>query len=99
MRNTFAGGSSSSCHPIGEHAHGGVRANHVPVAIDRHRRVRLMAAEKPRHRIMDVAHLGIVEAPDQREAYRLAIEKFEIPIERQNRLFVVKQRPRQGRAL
>jgi len=35
-------------------------------------------------------HLGSVEAPDQREAYRLAIEKFEIPIERQNRLFVVK---------
>jgi hypothetical protein len=35
-------------------------------------------------------HLGTVEAPDQREAYRLAIEKFEIPIERQNRLFVVK---------
>ena len=35
-------------------------------------------------------HLGTVEAPDQREAYRLAIEKFNIPIERQNRLFVVK---------
>jgi hypothetical protein len=35
-------------------------------------------------------HLGIIEAPDQREAYRLAIEKFEITIERQNRLFVVK---------
>jgi hypothetical protein len=41
-------------------------------------------------------HLGTVEAPDQREAYRLAIGKFEIPIERQSRLFVVKQRPRQG---
>jgi hypothetical protein len=35
-------------------------------------------------------HLGTVEAPNQREAYRLAIEKFEVPIERQNRLFVVK---------
>jgi hypothetical protein len=35
-------------------------------------------------------HVGIVEAPDQREAYRLAIEKFEVPIERQNRLFVAK---------
>jgi hypothetical protein len=35
-------------------------------------------------------HLGTVEAPDQREAYRLAIENFNIPIERQNRLFVVK---------
>ena len=35
-------------------------------------------------------HLGPVEAPDQREAYRLAIEKFEVPIEQQNRLFVVK---------
>jgi hypothetical protein len=34
--------------------------------------------------------LGIVEAPDQREAYRLAIEKFNVPIERQNRLFVTK---------
>jgi hypothetical protein len=35
-------------------------------------------------------HLGTIEAPDQREAFRLAIEQFEIPIERQNRLFVVK---------
>jgi hypothetical protein len=34
--------------------------------------------------------LGTVEAPDQREAYRLAIEKFDVPIERQNRLFVIK---------
>ena len=34
--------------------------------------------------------LGTVEAPDQREAYRLAIEKFDVPIERQGRLFVVK---------
>jgi hypothetical protein len=34
--------------------------------------------------------LGTVEAPNQREAYRLVIEKFDIPIERQNRLFVVK---------
>jgi len=33
---------------------------------------------------------GTVEAPNQREAYRLAIEKFDIPIERQGRLFVVK---------
>jgi len=39
---------------------------------------------------MSAEHLGTIEAPDQREAYRLAIEKFEIPIERQNRLFVVK---------
>jgi hypothetical protein len=35
-------------------------------------------------------HLGTVEAPDQREAYRLAIEKFDMPIERQNRIFVAK---------
>jgi hypothetical protein len=35
-------------------------------------------------------HLGSVEAPDQREAYRLAIEKFKVPIERQNRLSLVK---------
>jgi hypothetical protein len=34
--------------------------------------------------------LGTVEAADQREAYRLAIEKFDVPIERQNRLFVTK---------
>jgi hypothetical protein len=34
--------------------------------------------------------LGTVEAPNQREAYRLAIEKFDIPIERQGRLFVIK---------
>jgi hypothetical protein len=33
-------------------------------------------------------HLGTVEAPDQREAYRLAIEQFNVPVERQNRLFV-----------
>ena len=35
-------------------------------------------------------HLGSVEAPDRREAYRLAIEKFNVPIEQQNRLFVAK---------
>jgi hypothetical protein len=35
-------------------------------------------------------HVGNVEAPDQREAYRLAIEKYDVPIEQQNRLFVVK---------
>jgi hypothetical protein len=35
-------------------------------------------------------HLGTIEAPEQREAYRLAIEKFNISIERQNRLFVTK---------
>ena len=34
--------------------------------------------------------LGTVEAPNQREAYRLAIEKFNVPIERQSRLFVTK---------
>jgi hypothetical protein len=41
-------------------------------------------------------HLGTVEASDQREAYRQAIEKFEVPVERQNRLFVtrVDQKPR-----
>jgi hypothetical protein len=27
---------------------------------------------------------------DQREAYRLAIEKFDVPIERQGRLFIIK---------
>jgi transposase len=30
--------------------------------------------------------LKVGEAPDQREAYRLAIEKFDVPIERQKRL-------------
>ena len=35
-------------------------------------------------------HLGTVEAPNQREAYRIAIERFDVPIERQNRLFVSK---------
>jgi 1,2-phenylacetyl-CoA epoxidase PaaB subunit len=34
--------------------------------------------------------LGTVEAADQRKAYRLAIEKFNVPIERQSRLFVSK---------
>jgi hypothetical protein len=37
-----------------------------------------------------VERFGTVEAPNQREAYRLAIEKFDVPIERQVRLFVVK---------
>jgi hypothetical protein len=36
----------------------------------------------------EVDRLGTVEAPDQREAYLLAIEKFNVPVERQNRLFV-----------
>jgi hypothetical protein len=36
----------------------------------------------------EVERLGTVEAPDQREAYRLAIEQFNVPVERQNRLFV-----------
>jgi hypothetical protein len=35
-------------------------------------------------------HIGTVEAPNQQEAYRLAIEKFDVPPERQNRLFVIK---------
>jgi hypothetical protein len=35
-----------------------------------------------------VERLGTVEAPDQREAYRLAIEQFNVPVERQNWLFV-----------
>jgi hypothetical protein len=34
--------------------------------------------------------LGTVEAPDQREAYQLAIKQFNVPVERQNRLFVSK---------
>ena len=34
--------------------------------------------------------LGTVEAPNQHEAYRLAIEKFNVPIEHQSRLFVIK---------
>jgi hypothetical protein len=37
-----------------------------------------------------IEQFGTVEAPNQREAYRLAVEKFDIPIERQGRLFVVK---------
>jgi hypothetical protein len=36
----------------------------------------------------EVERLGTVEAPDQREAYRLAIEQFNAAVERQNRLFV-----------
>jgi hypothetical protein len=36
----------------------------------------------------EVDRLGTVEAPDQREAYQLAIEQFNVPVERQNRLFV-----------
>ena len=38
----------------------------------------------------NVEHVGTVEAGSQREAYAAAIEKFTVPIERQNRLFVVK---------
>jgi hypothetical protein len=34
--------------------------------------------------------LGTVEAPNFREACRLAIEQFKVPIERQSRLFVSK---------
>ena len=37
-----------------------------------------------------VEHVGTVEASSQREAYAAAIEKFTVPIERQNRLFVAK---------
>ena len=37
-----------------------------------------------------IEQFGTVEARNQREAYRLAIEKFDVPIERQGRLFVVK---------
>ena len=37
-----------------------------------------------------VEHVGTVEAGSQREAYAAAIEKFTVPIERQNRLFVAK---------
>jgi hypothetical protein len=37
-----------------------------------------------------VEHLGTLEALDQRTAYKAAIEKFDVPIERQNRLFVTK---------
>jgi hypothetical protein len=39
---------------------------------------------------MRVERFGTVEAPNQSDAYRLAIEKFDIPIERQKRLFAVK---------
>jgi hypothetical protein len=34
--------------------------------------------------------LGTVDAPNHREAYRLAIRQFKVPIDRQNRLFVSK---------
>jgi len=37
-----------------------------------------------------VEHVGTVEANNQREAYAAAIEKFIVPIQRQNRLFVAK---------
>jgi hypothetical protein len=36
----------------------------------------------------EVDRPGTVEALDQREAYRLAVEKFNVPVEWQNRLFV-----------
>jgi hypothetical protein len=36
------------------------------------------------------AWLGTVEALNEREAYRLAVEQFKVPVERQNRLFVSK---------
>ena len=35
-------------------------------------------------------HLGIVEAPNHREAYLKATEKFDVPLEKQNCLFVAK---------
>ena len=35
-------------------------------------------------------HLGVVDAPSQREAYLKAIERLEIPVERQNRITVTK---------
>jgi hypothetical protein len=41
-------------------------------------------------------YFGTVEAPSQREAYRLAIEKFDIPIERTEPTLCRKAR-RQGR--
>jgi hypothetical protein len=34
--------------------------------------------------------LGTVEAPNFREACRLAIEQFKVPVERQSRLFVTR---------
>jgi hypothetical protein len=37
-----------------------------------------------------VERFGTVQVPNQREAYQLAIEKFDVAIERQNRLFVIK---------
>ena len=37
-----------------------------------------------------VEHLGTVEADDHQKAYATAIEKFAVPSERQNRLFVAK---------
>jgi hypothetical protein len=37
-------------------------------------------------------HLGTFEAPDQREAYRIAIEKFDVPVEHQNCLYVSQAR-------
>jgi hypothetical protein len=36
----------------------------------------------------ELEHLGTLEAANLREAYLLAIEKFNVPKERQNRLFV-----------
>jgi hypothetical protein len=43
-----------------------------------------------------VEHLGTFEAPDQRAAYKAAVEKFDVPIERQNCLFVTKLGEREG---
>jgi hypothetical protein len=36
----------------------------------------------------EAEHLGTVEAPNLREAYSAAIKKFDLSIERLNRLFV-----------
>jgi hypothetical protein len=36
----------------------------------------------------ELEHLGTLEAANLREAYLFAIEKFNVPKERQNRLFV-----------
>ena len=46
-----------------------------------------------------VEHVGTVEAGSQREAYAVAIEKFTVPIERQNRLFVAKLKTDQNGAI
>jgi hypothetical protein len=51
---------------------------------------------RPSERPAAIMLLISFEAPDQRTAYFVAIETFNVPIERQNRLFVAKLSREEG---